>query len=187
MAQKGQFKETPAGSRFGRLVVVRFESMQDRKAAYRCLCDCGRTTVVNGVHLRRGNIRSCGCLQAEITRARNVVLAKHHHYGSPTYRSWIAMKGRCRDPKRKYYHQCGVRVCERWENSFEDFLADVGERPTLSHTIDRYPNPAGNYEPGNARWATKKEQANNKRKRHAKTGPAPGPGAAPAPGNEPLS
>ena len=83
--------------------------------------------------------------------------------------SWESMKRRCFNPKvcgYAYYGGCGITVCDRWlgEHGFANFLADMGERPS-GKTLDRYPNPAGNYEPGNCRWATSKEQATNKRPR----------------------
>lgn len=81
--------------------------------------------------------------------------------------SWQAMKARCYNPNNnrfKYYGGQGVRVCERWRTSFANFIADMGPRPSLRHTIDRYPETDGDYEPGNCRWATHKEQANNQRR-----------------------
>ena len=82
------------------------------------------------------------------------------------YKSWIAMKSRCCYSKHPHYADYagrGVTVCERWLHSFADFLADVGRKPSTKHTLDRYPNNDGNYEPGNVRWATASEQAHNRR------------------------
>lgn len=83
---------------------------------------------------------------------------------SPTYRTWVSMLARCSNPKASNYHLYGgrgIRVCERWHD-FAAFLADVGERPDGT-TLDRFPNPSGNYEPGNVRWATPKQQAESRR------------------------
>lgn len=82
---------------------------------------------------------------------------------SLTYRTWDIMIQRCTNPKCTTYHKYGGRgitVCDRWR-SFANFLADMGERPTKTHTIDRFPNQSGNYEPGNCRWATKQQQSRN--------------------------
>lgn len=83
---------------------------------------------------------------------------------SPEFNSWLAMRQRCSDPKHEKfptYGGAGVKVCDRWAASFEDFLTDMGPRPEGT-TLDRYPNAKGNYEPGNCRWATYKEQAQNR-------------------------
>jgi hypothetical protein len=93
-----------------------------------------------------------------------------HGYGSrwtrnPTYQAWLNMKKRCTKPNCKdweYYGGRGIKVCERWLHSFENFLEDVGERPE-GRSLDRYPNNDGNYEPGNVRWATRSEQMSNRR------------------------
>jgi hypothetical protein len=93
-----------------------------------------------------------------------------HRRISPEYTSWQAMKARCSNPNLsafKYYGGRGISVCARWRDSFEEFLADMGRRPSMAHTLDRFPNNNGNYEPGNVRWATKSEQLKNRR-RYAK-------------------
>ena len=81
----------------------------------------------------------------------------------PEYSVWVSMRSRCQT-SNPYYGGRGIVVCERWRNSFADFLADMGPRPSAAHSIDRYPNNDGNYEPGNCRWATKNQQARNTRR-----------------------
>jgi hypothetical protein len=150
------------GQRFGRLVVAAFAGRHSgRQALWRCHCDCGNISTVHGVNLRRGFSKSCGCLGAE-----NRLRLKHGHTinrkRSPEHRVWTGMKDRCindNSVKWKRYGGRGIKVCDRWLNSFENFLADMGPRPSLQHTLDRYPDNDGDYEPGNVRWATRKEQA----------------------------
>lgn len=124
---------------------------------WRCRCDCGGTSVVKGDALRSGRIASC-CFMANVKHGFTKV-GNHH----PLYRTWVQMRRRCNSPDHKsykHYGARGIKVCERWQR-FENFLADVGERPK-GKTLDRIDND-GNYEPGNVRWATTKEQAANKR------------------------
>jgi len=94
---------------------------------------------------------------------------RHGHsrrgHQSAEYICWQAIKRRCLDPKRskfEYYGGRGIKICDRWENSFENFLFDVGPRPSRKHSIDRFPNRHGNYEPGNVRWATRQQQTDNR-------------------------
>lgn len=88
---------------------------------------------------------------------------RHGHYLSPTYVCWKAMRQRCAFPKHQSFHRYGgrgIKVCERWDD-FVVFLADMGERPSMAHSLDRVDNN-GNYEPGNVRWATRRQQSESK-------------------------
>lgn len=147
------------GQRFGRLVVTaQLQSDASGNAAWACICDCGKHVSVSGAALRRGASSSCGCLKRELATDR---ATKHGMSKSGTYNSWASMLSRCRNPRHPQwlrYGGRGIRVCDRWMH-FEHFLADMGHRPP-GRTIDRK-NGAGNYEPGNCRWATPTEQANN--------------------------
>jgi hypothetical protein len=156
-----------AGDRFGRLTFVEqlpaLPAHLHRVARWRC--DCGALTVVATTRVKNGYTKSCGCLVIENSRRVNL---KHGMRRSPEYTSWTAMKMRCLVPSNKDYPRWGgrgVTVCGRWRDSFEDFLADMGPKPSPRHTLDRWPNNDGNYEPGNCRWATPKEQALNRRAR----------------------
>jgi hypothetical protein len=160
-----------AGQEIGRLrVLARAGSDEGGRALWRCICECGRETVVRGKDLRSGNTRSCGCLALERTAEMGAATRRHGETGTATYRSWVAMRRRCHDPGDKDYPSYGgrgVTVCERW-GAFENFLADMGERPPGA-TLDRFPRKDGNYEPGNCRWASARDQANNRRDNHLLT------------------
>lgn len=153
------------GQRFGRLHVCHRASQSDRgRAVWVCFCDCGRSVHVAGHKLRSGHTQSCGCLQTEHSTRMGRSNRVHGHGSpgrhTPTYESWCAMRRRCNNHNAWEYGRYGGRgidVCNRWD-SFEKFLTDMGERPEGT-TLDRYPDNDGNYEPGNCRWATPKQQA----------------------------
>ena len=151
------------GSRFGRLTVVS-EARRDNSHRYlNCKCDCGSERVVTANNLRRGHSKSCGCMAREMSGGR---VRTHGKTGSAEYRIWHNMKVRCLSPKSvafKDYGGRGIRIHQPWVDSFAQFLADVGSRPDPSLTLDRINND-GNYEPGNVQWATRSQQARNRRK-----------------------
>jgi hypothetical protein len=161
-------KRVAIGSRSGRLVVLGldgYDSAHHRR--WKCRCDCGQIVTITGYNLF-GRTNSCGCLKRELTAKRMAVSArKHGGSKSPEYRAWVGMRRRCRDSgeRGKHWAGRGIRVCEEWEKSFEAFLAHVGSRPSEEHSLDRVNND-GNYEPGNVRWATQKQQMRNRRSVH---------------------
>lgn len=148
---------------FGRWTVV--SRAGGRK--WNCLCECGQRRKVRRDHLTVGASRSCGCLHAELAAKRRLT----HGFArigrqSAEYRAWANAKDRCFNPKiRNYasYGGRGITMCDEWVYDFSAFLAAVGPRPSPQHSLDRYPNNDGNYEPGNVRWATRKEQGRNVR------------------------
>lgn len=150
------------GQTFGHLTVLRRAPDAGRHVKWVCQCSCGNTSSTYTNYLLKGLTRSCGHLRAEVKTVHGHKTRSEK--ASPTYYSWKSMKWRCANtaPKDwKYYGGRGIAVCERWANSFEAFLADMGERPP-GKTLDRIDNDKG-YEPGNCRWATTSEQRLNRR------------------------
>ena len=148
-----------SGLRFGRLTV------KHRRTVWVCRCDCGAEKSFRPHSLTSGDALSCGCLTSARSGPSNSRF-KHGWSHSRTAQSWYNMKYRCYDPKHERfadYGGRGITVCDRWRNSFENFLADMGERPPRT-SLDRR-EVDGNYEPGNCRWATPAEQRQNQRPR----------------------
>lgn len=146
-----------AGQRFGHLVAIEELPQRKRRRLWRMKCDCGTMIDLLQEHFTTGNKASCGCAQKHKPRNRASYM--------PEYILWRGFIARCENPKApKYpsYGGRGIKVFPAWKESFDLFIAHVGCRPSNAHSLDRINND-GNYEPGNVRWATRKEQMRNTR------------------------
>jgi hypothetical protein len=159
------------GRRFNRWTVLSCAGRSRGKSGnliWLCRCDCGTIREVAGNNLPNGASKSCGCHNEEARRSRITHGLTRRGKPKPLeYSSWSSMIQRCTKPTNTKWHNYGgrgIRVCDRWRNSFEAFLEGMGPRPSPSHSIDRIDNDS-NYEPGNCRWATPKEQRANQGRR----------------------
>lgn len=155
--------------RFGRLTVLRRDLARNVGGAHwACSCDCGVEITALSSNLRSGDIRSCGCFRREEARRRRLKHgAKSRGRVTPEWRAWQLMIRRCCSRSNKAYQNYGgrgIKVCDRWRANFQAFLDDVGPRPSPHHSLDRYPDNDGDYEPTNVRWATHTQQQRNKRR-----------------------
>lgn len=145
------------GQKFGKLTVTgRADNDRFERTRWNCICECGKETVVAYFRMKSGHTKSCGCAKkGPVTHGKS---------RTKTHNSWLAMKQRCQyegHPEFHRYGAAGIKVCERWNNSFESFLEDMGEKPD-GMSLDRI-NSSGNYEPGNCRWATTAQQNRNRK------------------------
>jgi hypothetical protein len=151
------------GQRFGRLLVLKDSGeRKGQGVVWECLCDCGKKTKVQAGNLKNNHTKSCGCLNREVAGNRARI---HGMTGTKPYRVWTNMKERCYKltcKEYKWYGKRGIKICERWRNSFENFWDDMKAGYIENLTLDRTDNNK-NYCKDNCRWTTQTEQSNNRR------------------------
>lgn len=149
-----------AGEVFGRLTILGPAPRLGRDRAWLCRCSCGAEKPVRGVSLRNGDIVSCGCHSAELARKRQY---RHGLCDDPIYNSFCSIKSRCTNPNNQDWDLYGGRGIRCDFRSAQELFCVLGPRPSPEHSVDRYPNQNGHYQPGNVRWATQEQQNRNRR------------------------
>lgn len=154
------------GKRVGLLKVIRcIGKNKFRIYFWRCECACGKFTTVSTASLKSKTTRSCGCLAKQLLTNRNKQNKTHGYSKRSEYTSWIEMRRRCYNTKRHNYSEYGgrgIKVCRRWKTSFENFLADMGDKPNKNYSIDRI-DVNKNYTEENCKWSDSLEQCHNRR------------------------
>lgn len=150
------------GVKYNKLTAIKeLGTNKSRHKMYLFKCECGNDKVATAINVRANRVKSCGCLSK-----------KHGKFGTKIYRVWTGMKSRCyyeKDENYINYGARGIKVCERWKNSFINFYKDMGDKPSSKHQLDRIDND-GDYEPSNCRWVTPSENCLNRRNKENKTG-----------------
>lgn len=154
------------GQKFNRLTVIARAGVLYGEVAWLCLCECGSRKIIGGREIRSGRVQSCGCLIQDVSFQIGMANRTHGLTATSEWKSWRSMRDRCQDLTNFRYGGRGIQVCEEWRNDFEAFYRYMGPKPGPGYSLDRINND-GNYEPGNVRWATAKEQANNRGRGHS--------------------
>lgn len=153
------------GQTFNHLTAIAYVESRVGGSVWEWLCSCGQKTLAYASNVKSGHTKSCGCWNARVRY-------KHGMSYSTEYCSWRHMLERCFNPKNKNYHRygaIGITVCDKWRTDFSAFYGHIGPSPSPVHSVDRYPDKRGNYEPGNVRWAKPAEQNRNTSRNHLVT------------------